>query len=206
MGYAYRIYNILQILMNLFKTYLLPAVFISIISGCSSDSNLDKWIPIEFGKQVLSLGIAKQTISIPSIKESGKIKFLPSSPDEDLFVTGYVFDFDIGSLDQSTLPPNYQKPRKIVVMGNEYEEPPIKSLSLALKISLKLMDKDGFVITSLDDVTAKVITGQDGERKVNTIQGKLPTALQKRLIQQVSRIEGLVTLEECDTCAFMMKN
>ena len=176
-----------------------------LLCGCSAENNIDKWFDIHFEKQGFSFHVAKQLALIPKIKESGKIKFIPSNLDSELFVTGYVLNLDIEPLDVSRIPEIYQKPWKIMVMGNEYEEKPIKNLSMTIKILLQLKDKDGFLITKLEEQSIKAISGQDGKNNNNNFQGKLSVGITKEMIQRVKSVEGQLVIEECGTCDFVMK-
>lgn len=175
------------------------------LAGCSSDSNVDKWFDIQFKKQGFSFNVAKQLDMIPPIKESGKIKFIPSGYDSELLVIGYVIDLDTAPLDIAKIPQEYTKPWKIMVMGKEYEEQPIKKLSMKLKVLLELKDKDGFSITKLDDINIETTSGEGSQNNKNTYQGKLMVGLTKDLVKQVKFVEGQVVIDECTTCNFLLK-
>lgn len=173
--------------------------------GCSSDSNVDKWFDIQFKKQGFSFNVAKQLDLIPPIKEGGKIKFIPSGYDSELLVTGYVIDLDIAPLDVAKIPQEYTKPWKTILMGREFEEEPIKKLSMKVKVLLELKDKDGFLISKLDDINIETFSGEGSQNYKNTYQGKLMVGITKDMVKQVKSVEGQIVIDECTTCNFLLK-
>lgn len=123
----------------------------------------------------------------------GKAKFLPhASTNNSGSIIGYVVTVSSDSLDREHLPEKYKTEKIISTKGGPLPSPPLDQATYEVYFVLRLLDKDGFELLSLNSPNHYLRSGETAR-----IQGQTASAVSKSIASVTASITLHLVVEKC---------